>query len=97
MPDDAGIGQQPLHVRLPERRHPVEVEAGEAGTEVLPLAQDGQPGQARLEALKADLLVQPEIVDDRLAPLAVMRGDIVGQVAAPGAADRTSTSLKYSH
>jgi hypothetical protein len=46
------------------------IEPGERRPERLPLAQDRQPAQSRLEAFEADLLEQPVIVGDRPAPLA---------------------------
>ena len=63
-----GVGQQPGHVAGPERGHGRHVEAGERGPEVLPLAQDGQPGQAGLERLQAEPLVQAPVVADRACP-----------------------------
>ena len=54
--------QQPLDVALAEARDPLEVEPGERPPEVLALAQDRQPGEARLKPLEAELLEQPPVV-----------------------------------
>ena len=86
MADDAGVGEQPGDILLAESRHLVEIEAGEALPEILALAEDRQPGQARLEALEADLLEQAEIVGDRTPPFAVMIDGIVRRARAPEAA-----------
>src|SRR3954451_12810004 len=59
--DDAGIRQQALDVALAEAGDGVGVEAGERPPEALPLAQDRQPGQTRLEALETEALVEPEL------------------------------------
>ena len=86
MADDAGVGEEPGHVLLAEARDLVEIEAGEAFPEILALPEDRQPGQARLEALEADLLEQAKIVRDRTAPFAIVIDGIVGRARAPEAA-----------
>jgi hypothetical protein len=53
---------------------------------VLALAQDGEPGETRLEALEAELLEQAAVVAHREAPLAVVVGAVGRIGAAPGAA-----------
>jgi hypothetical protein len=65
----------------------VEVEPRERRAERLALAQDRQPGEARLEPLQAQLLEQPDVVDDREAPLGVVIAAVLlGVAAAPEAA-----------
>ena len=60
--DDRRVGEQPLDVALAEPGDRIRVEAGERGAEALALAQDRQPGQARLEALEAEALVDAALV-----------------------------------
>ena len=52
VPHDARVAEQALHVALGEARDDVGVEARERAAEVLALAQDRQPREARLEALR---------------------------------------------
>src|SRR5690606_10402262 len=81
------IGEQPPYVVLGEGRDRRDGEAGEGGAEVLPLAQDHQPRQPRLEALQGQPLEDPVVSPDRPSPLLVVVGDIVGRGGGPGAAD----------
>ena len=74
MADDPGVAEQPLDVALAEARDLLEVEPGERRSEVLALAQDRQPREARLEALEAELLEQTPVLVDREAPLCVVVG-----------------------
>ena len=62
MAHDRRVGEQPLDVAVAESRHPLGVEAGEGAPEGLALAEDGQPREAGLEALQAELLEQPPVV-----------------------------------
>src|SRR5690606_26003970 len=62
------------------------VEAGEGGAERLTLAEDGEPGEAGLEALQADLLEEAGVVGDRPAPLGVVVLPVQGVGGGPGAA-----------
>ena len=62
MADDPGVAEQPLDVALAEARDRLRVEAGERVPEVLPLAQDRQPGEPGLEALEAEPLVDAGLV-----------------------------------
>ena len=48
------------------------IEPGERRPEGLALAQDGDPCQPGLEALEAELLEQPDVVDNRTPPLVVV-------------------------
>ena len=72
VPDDPGVGEQPLDVRLAELGDALGVEARERRAEVLALAQDRQPREPGLEALQAEALVQPALVHHRPAPLLVV-------------------------
>ena len=67
-------------------RHPLVVEAEERVAKRVPLAQDREPAQSRLEPFEADLLEQAPVVGDREAPLAIVIRDVERVVAAPGAA-----------
>ena len=86
MAHNAGISEQAGDIRLAEFRDPVEIETGEGGAEILALAQDGQPRQARLKALQADLLEQPAVVGHRPPPLRIVIDEVVRLVAMPPAA-----------
>src|SRR5207248_2803417 len=86
--DDAGVGQQPGLIPLVELGHRRWVEPAESGAEAGPLAQDGEPGQARLESLKRQPLEHPGVVAYRLAPFLVVVGEVVGRSQRPGAAQQ---------
>src|SRR5689334_1155146 len=94
--DDAGIGDQTLDVLLSEPCDLVEVEAGKSLAEILALAEDRQPGQARLEAFEAYLLEEPLVVDDRPSPLPIMICGVFRDAAMPGAACLAVLSLDQS-
>ena len=93
MADDAGIAEQPLDLGLVEIGDLVEIETGESRAEILALAQDGQPGQAGLEAFEADLFEQPPIVGDRAAPFVVVIAAVERIAAVPGAAQPAVLAL----
>ena len=59
MADDAGVLQQPLDILLREAGDALEVETVEGLAEILPLPEDGQPGQSGLETFEADFFEQP--------------------------------------
>src|SRR6266567_2998618 len=80
---DSSVAKQSLHVLRPERRDGGQIESAERGAEVLALAQDGQPGQARLEGLQAQPLEDARVVADRPAPLLVVVTEIVLAAQAP--------------
>ena len=84
--DDAGVAEEALDVGLAEARHHRRVEAGEGPAEPLALAQDGEPREARLEALEAELLVQADVVHDGPAPLVVAVVHVARVLAGPPAA-----------
>src|SRR5581483_10029911 len=85
--DDAGVAEQPPDVPLAEAGDRVRVEPGERRAEGLPLAQDRQPGEARLEALEAEPLVQPALVAHRPPPLLVVVGVVRRVGGLPAARD----------
>ena len=67
-------------------RHTAEIEPVEGGAEVVPLAQDRDPRQTRLEPLKADLFEEPNVVDDGTTPFLVVILVVVLRRAGPPAA-----------
>src|SRR5262245_58188501 len=86
MADDAGIAEQALDILIAEIRDPVKLEIFEGLTEVLALAQDGEPRKPRLETLEAYLLEQTPVVRDRTAPLVVVIVTVKPVIAMPEAA-----------
>jgi hypothetical protein len=74
---DARIGEQPRAIRCPKRRDPLRVKAGKRDPEGRALAQDGQPGQARLEGLQGEPLEERALAADRHTPLGVVIRQIV--------------------
>ena len=83
---DAGVEHQRLDLRLVEAGDHRRIEAREGLTEVLALAQDGDPGQARLEAVENEFFEQRPVVEFRHAPFRVVVRDIEGIGAGPPAA-----------
>ena len=84
--NDPGIGQQSFHVFLTKPGDSGRIESGEPRPEALPLAQDREPGETRLEALETDLLEEPVVVRDRPAPLVVVVIPIDLRLGSPPAA-----------
>ncbi len=74
--------------RSPMRATRSIVESMEGFAKRVPLAQDRDPREARLESLEADLLEEPSIVGDRKSPFVVVVGDVQRIVAAPCAPAR---------
>jgi hypothetical protein len=70
--DDAGVGQQPLHVTRAEPRHHHRVEAAVRRLERRPLLEDGEPGEPRLVDLQDEPLEQLRVGGEREAVLAVV-------------------------
>ena len=60
---DAGVGHQRLDMRGVEAGDRRRLEAREGAAEGVALAQDGDPGQAGLEAVEDQLLEQGAVVD----------------------------------
>ncbi len=83
--DDARIGHEASDVVLPELGDGAGLEVGKGCTEVLALAKDGQPAEARLEALQAQLLEQAPVIGDRSPPLRVVVRPVERVVAGPPA------------
>src|SRR6266851_10429250 len=80
---DPSIGQQPGDVCRAEFGHGDRIEARERGPEVLPLAQDNQPGQPRLKSLQADSFEDPDVISDRPAPLRIVIAEVLGTAQTP--------------
>ena len=97
MADDAGVGEKPLDVLFTEAGHPLDFEVGERGSEVLSLAEDGQPGKTGLESLEADLLEEATVVGHRTAPLPVVVGAVDLGLGTPPAARNTVLALDQMH
>src|SRR5262245_58043495 len=76
MADDAGVFDQSLHIARAKLRDDLRVETLERLPEILALAKNRDPAQARLKSLEADLLEQPVIVDDRPSPFTIVIGDV---------------------
>ncbi len=72
MPDDAGVLEQALHIARAKTRHYRGLEILEGAAEVVALAEDRDPAQARLKAFEADLFEQPPVVGDRPAPFMIV-------------------------
>ena len=89
MADDRRVAEQALDLAVAQLGHPAEVEAGERPPERLPLAEDRQPREPGLEPLEAELLEEPDVVDDRHAPFVVVVRPVLEVVAAspPAAGD----------
>ena len=86
MADDAGILQQALDVALAHVGDAGDVEAVEDFAEAVALPEDGDPGEAGLEAFEAELLEEPVVGGDRTAPFVVVVGDVERVGAGPGTA-----------
>jgi hypothetical protein len=84
--DDAGIGQETFDVGRPEFQQGLDLEPGKGAAEIVALPQYRDPGQARLEALEAELLEQVAVVRRRAAPFGVVVGLVQRVAAGPGAA-----------
>jgi hypothetical protein len=85
---DAGIGQQAPDVRLAPGGDRLGVESLERRSEGLAFAQDGDPGEPRLEAVEDQLLPERPATAFRHAPFGVVVGDVEGIVTAPSAPAR---------
>src|SRR4029079_18874381 len=68
MADDALVGQQALDLALGVARHLRGIEAVEGAAEILALAQDRDPRQARLEAFEHEHLEERAVIVLRDAP-----------------------------
>src|SRR5436190_2044497 len=70
--DDRGVREQQLDVRRPEACNDLRIEVRERLPKRVALAENRQPGEARLEALETELLEQAALVKHRPAPLAIV-------------------------
>jgi hypothetical protein len=91
VPDDRGVGQEPLDVALAEAGDDFRVESLEGGPKTLALPQNRQPREPGLEALQAEPLVDPTLARDRPAPFVVVVG-LVERVGRLPATDQVSTT-----
>jgi len=85
--DDAGVGEEARHVARPEARDLLEVEPREGAAERVALPEDGEPGEAGLEPLEADLLEQAHVVRGRVAPFLVVVAEVLRSGDSPEAAE----------
>jgi hypothetical protein len=92
VPDDRGVAEQPLDVPFAEPGNAIRVEALERRAERLPLTQDRDPGEAGLEALEAEALVDTLLGRDRTTPLLVVVGVVQRVGRLPAALQLSSTS-----
>jgi hypothetical protein len=92
VPDDRGVAEQPLDVPLAEPRNAIRVEPLERRAERLALAQNRDPGEAGLEALEAEALVDTLLGRDRPTPLLVVVGVVERVGRVPAALQLSSTS-----
>src|SRR5256885_3932698 len=70
--DDAGVSHKSTCIASAETGDDLRVEPAKRGAEVLALAEDGQPAEARHKAFEHQLLEQAVVVIDRPAPLHVV-------------------------
>jgi len=84
--DNALVLQKTRHFPVIEARDLVEGKTGERVPKVFALTKNGQSGQTRLESLEANLLEEPEIVDDRASPFFVMVSPVIRVITSPPAA-----------
>ncbi len=86
MAHDPGVGEEAGNLGLPKAGDSLDVEVGKGCSEVGPLAEDGQPGEAGLEPLETYLLEKPIVVDDRPTPFQIVVLAIVLGLRPPPAA-----------
>ena len=84
--DDSLVREQPAHVPRPVLRDLLDLEPVEGAAEVLPLAQDGQPGEPRLKCLERQPLEELVLAVQRPTPFAVVVVEVVGSAQGPGTA-----------
>ena len=92
MTDDRGVGEQPFDVPLVEVGDAIGVESLECRAERLPLPQDRDPREPRLEALQAEALVDALLGRDRPTPLLIVVGVVLRVGRLPAALQLSSTS-----
>src|SRR6185503_4391347 len=74
--DDARVAQQSYEVVLVEGGYQRWLKAYKGSPKVLPLAENGDPGQAGLECLQGHALIKTLHTADRLTPLVVVISEI---------------------
>src|SRR5207247_7806038 len=84
--DHARIAQQPFHVSRAEARDDVGFEVREGVPDPVALAQDQRPREPALQALEAELLVEPALVEHGPPPLGVVLVAVTVVTVAPAAA-----------
>jgi hypothetical protein len=96
--DDRGVAEQPFDVPLVEAGDALGVEPLKCSAECLPLPQDRDPGETRLEALEAEALVDALLGRDRATPLLIVVGVVerIGRLPAALQVSSTSTSTMPS-
>ena len=72
MAHDGRIGDEALDVARGEPCDARELETGECGAKSIALGEDRAPAQSRLKALEAQLLEQPAIIGNGIAPFAIV-------------------------
>src|SRR5690625_4189414 len=90
---DSRISKQTLNVGFAKSCHLFRIEAREGPPEVLSLAQDGDPGEARLKAFEYQKLVQLQRVVLRSSPLLIMVALVEWIAADPAASAQAILSL----
>src|SRR5262245_38512737 len=75
--DDAGVREQSLHVLRSVSGDLLDVEAVEGTPEVLPLAQDREPGEPGLEGLQSESFEELVLAVERPPPFAVVVADVL--------------------
>ncbi len=84
--DDAGVLHEAVDVLLGEARDPGRVEVAECFAEGLAFAEDGDPGEASLEAVEHEGFPESAAVAEGAAPLFVVIGLHERIVGGPRAA-----------
>src|SRR5438270_744370 len=87
-PDDAFVAQPPPALAFAVARDFMRFEVIKGAAEILPLAQDSDPGKSGLESVQDELFVKRAVVELRHAPLFVVIGYVERVGAGPGTADR---------
>jgi hypothetical protein len=85
MPDDPRVTHQLLDSLQVETRDSLGVEAGEGITVTFPLAQDGEPAQARLGAFQGKHFKQPVVIVHWYPPFQVVVSHVERVFPRPGA------------
>src|SRR5262249_62390931 len=79
------VAGKALDIRFAVASHDLRIEVRERHAEVVPFAQDRQPGQARLEAFEAERLEHAALVRDGPSPLLIVVCVVPGIRSPPAA------------